>query len=168
MLTKAEGFNQTARGEDTTDIWLTPRALVEALGPFDLDPCAAPDPRPWPTAARHYTEAEGDGLTRPWDGFVWLNPPYGSQTFDWMDKLAAHPGGGVALTFARTETKGFHRAVWEKATGILFIKGRLKFCRPDGTTGGTAGAPSVLVAYGEEAFLRLDRWNGARVRLRSL
>lgn len=28
-----------------SDIWLTPPHILDALGPFDLDPCA-PDPRP--------------------------------------------------------------------------------------------------------------------------
>lgn len=36
--------------------WLTPRNIVDALGPFDLDPCA-PIVRPWPTAVQHYTAA---------------------------------------------------------------------------------------------------------------
>lgn len=38
-----------------THVWLTPPHVVDALGPFDLDPCASTD-RPWDTAAKHYTE----------------------------------------------------------------------------------------------------------------
>jgi hypothetical protein len=57
---------------------LTPRFVIDALGPFDLDPCP-PKERPWDTARRHFTEAD-DGLSRPWKGRVWLNPPYGPQT----------------------------------------------------------------------------------------
>lgn len=48
----------------SSNIWLTPRNIIEATGPFDLDPCAAPAPQPWPTAKVHYTEEEGDGLPR--------------------------------------------------------------------------------------------------------
>ena len=40
---------------------------------FDLDPCAAPAPQPWPTARTMFTEAMGDGLSIDWDGRVWLN-----------------------------------------------------------------------------------------------
>lgn len=149
------GFNAheehpTAR----TDTWLTPKPVIDALGPLaDLDPCAAPDPKPWPTATTHYTWPAQDGLALPWFGHVWLNGPY-SNLSPWMAKLAEH-GNGIALTFARTETKMFFDSVWAKYGGVLFIKGRLKFCRPDGSQGGTAGAPSVLIGYGDEALRRL-------------
>lgn len=55
------------------DEWLTPPALLRALGQFDLDPCS-PVVRPWDTAAQHYT-VQDDGLSLPWAGRVWLNPP---------------------------------------------------------------------------------------------
>lgn len=126
--------------------WLTPPDLVQLLGPFDLDPCA-PVRRPWDTAAEHYTVLD-DGLLQPWHGRVWLNPPYGAETGKWLAKLARH-GNGVALIFARTETAMFHEHVWPRASALLFLRGRLSFFNVDGTPGkGSAGAPSVLVAYG--------------------
>jgi hypothetical protein len=63
-----------ARPVAATHIWLTPREIVTPLGPFELDPCAAPSPRPWPTAVRHI-ELPECGLTAKWEGRVWLNPP---------------------------------------------------------------------------------------------
>lgn len=135
-----------------TDEWLTPKWVLDALGPFDLDPCA-PIVRPWPTAARHYT-IEDDGLAQPWEGCIWLNPPYGRMTWRWLQKLADH-GNGVALIFSRTETMGFARQVWERADAMLFLRGRLDFHRTDGSTLGNAGAPSTLVAYGATAVQRL-------------
>lgn len=42
------------RASGGTDEWLTPKWLVDRLGPFDLDPCS-PINRPWATAARHFT-----------------------------------------------------------------------------------------------------------------
>jgi hypothetical protein len=132
--------------EGATNIWLTPPALLARLGAFDLDPCAAPEPRPWPTAARHYIESE-DGRALPWVGRVWLNPPYGPQTGFWLGKLADH-GDGIALVFARTETAWF-QPIARRADAILFLAGRLFFLRPDGTRGKTnAGAPSCLLAFG--------------------
>jgi hypothetical protein len=112
------------------DEWLTPPEILEALGPFDLDPCA-PVNRPWPMASRHYT-IQDDGLMKPWEGRVWLNPPYGLQAERWLRRLAEH-GNGIALIFARTETEAFFSQVWERATGLLFIRGRLTFYRVDGT-----------------------------------
>lgn len=151
-MSRAIGSHHSARAETTT--WLTPPDLIEKLGPFDLDPCAAPSPRPWPTAARHI-ELPEDGLASDWAGHVWLNPPYSFAAWTWLEKLAAH-GDGIALVFARTETAGFVAQVWEKATGILFLHGRLHFHKPDGTrAAANSGAPSCLVAYGERAAERL-------------
>jgi hypothetical protein len=143
--TRGMGGHQSAAME--RDEWLTPPHVLQALGPFDLDPCA-PVSRPWPMAAHHYT-AHDDGLKRPWTGRVWLNPPYGRETARWMERLADH-GNGVALIFARTETAIFHPWVWGHAAGLLFLKGRLHFHFTDGRrAAANAGAPSVLVAYGE-------------------
>lgn len=137
-----------------THTWLTPREILSALGPFDLDPCAAPSPRPWPTAADHY-ELPQDGLALPWHGRVWLNPPYGDSTWRWLDQLADH-GKGTALVFARTETAGFTATVWGRASAVLFLTGRLHFHFPDGSrAAANSGAPSVLVAYGHGDAIRL-------------
>ena len=132
-----------------SDSWLTPPAILNALGSFDLDPCAAPEPKPWPTAVRHFT-LPTDGLAQPWAGRVWLNPPYGNETGTWLEKLADH-GNGIALIFARTETAMFCRQVWDRADGLLFLEGRLHYHWPSGERAKfNGGAPSVLVAYGRE------------------
>jgi len=128
------------------DEWLTPPEIIKALGSFDLDPCS-PIKRPWDTARRHYN-IDDDGLTQAWSGRVWLNPPYGNKTFDWIQKLADH-GNGIALIFARTETSGFFAQVWKRAEAILFLRGRLSFYNVTGAISkDNAGAPSCLVAYG--------------------
>ncbi|MBN9214664.1 MAG: adenine methyltransferase [Microbacterium sp.] len=149
------GSHQSAAAETTT--WLTPPGIIDALGTFDLDPCAAPSPRPWPTADRHL-ELPTDGLAADWEGRVWCNPPYGAQTWAWLSKLATHPGGGIALIFARTETSGFVREVWGKAAGVLFLHGRLHFHADGRRAAANSGAPSCLVAYGSWAA---DRLRGA-------
>ena len=132
---------------DNKDEWLTPPYIIEALGKFDLDPCA-PIIRPWNMAQRHYN-INDNGLTKEWAGRVWLNPPYGNNTFAWIEKLAIHKKG-IALIFARTETKGFHRQIWEKAEAVFFFEGRLRFYHVNGTQGGTANASSCLVCYSKE------------------
>lgn len=139
--------------------WLTPPEIIAALGgwqSFDLDPCAAPEPRPWPTARRMNAEADGDGLSIEWDGRVWCNPPYTSPGIEaWLERLARH-GRGLTLIFARTETEAFQRHVWQRAHGLLFIAGRLNFYRPDGRRAiKNAGAPSVIAAYGADDMDRL-------------
>lgn len=144
------------------DEWLTPPEILRALdtpGQFDLDPCA-PIRRPWAMAKNHYTIQE-DGLRQKWGGRIWCNPPYGRQTGLWLSRLSRHRNG-IALVFARIETQTWFNYVWgkdesDKASAILFIEGRLIFYNVDGTpaTGkdgkpSSAGAPSALIAYGEE------------------
>lgn len=130
------------------DEWLTPPEIINSLGVFDLDPCA-PINRPWPTAKIHLT-VEDNGLLVTWRGRVYCNPPYGLQAAAWLDKLAIH-GNGIALIFARTETKMFFKYVWNQATALLFIEGRLFFCDGNGVKAkSNAGAPSVLIAYGKK------------------
>ena len=97
------------RSPDGKDEWLTPPWIIQKLGKFDLDPCAPINP-PWSTAAHHYSILD-DGLTAPWTGRVWMNPPYGRSTGPWMRRLVRH-GNGIALIFARTETKLFFEYVW--------------------------------------------------------
>lgn len=128
------------------DEWLTPPEIIKALGEFNLDPCS-PIVRPWDTAQNHYN-INDDGLVKPWKGRVWCNPPYGNQTGIWLSRLSKHYG--TALIFARTETKMFFDEVWNKADALLFLKGRLFFHYVDGSQAkANAGAPSVLVAYGQ-------------------
>lgn len=150
----AFAYESAIRGE--TDEWYTPPEIFEALGEtFDLDPCSPEaGPVPW-VPARRFLSPIDNGLWHPWDGFVWMNPPYGTQTGDWVERLAAH-GAGIALVFARTDTRWFHDAA-RTTTAMLFLEGRIRFIRPDGTRGDAPGAPSVLVGFGERAALALHR-----------
>jgi len=136
-----------------TDIWLTPPHILESLGHFDLDPCS-PIERPWDTADKHYT-IEDDGLIQDWEGRVWMNPPYGPQMGKWMKKLGEH-GNGIALVFARTETKAFFNHVWPRADALFFLKGRLRFCSLQGEAQDNAGSPSVLIAFGQDNVKALE------------
>jgi hypothetical protein len=130
-----------------TDEWLTPPEIIKALGYFDLDPCC-PEVMPWRTAVREITSVQ-DGLRVLWRGRVWLNPPYGPRAETFLRKMAEH-GNGIALVCARTETEWFHDYVWDAATALLFLRGRLHFYDMSGKRAkGNAGGPSVLAAYGE-------------------
>ena len=143
------------RSETTTDSWITPRFLIDRLGPFDLDPCAS-IPQPWPCAERQFT-IDDHGLLQPWDGFVWMNPPYGKALGSWLNRLAMH-NHGIAFVFARTDTRAFFEYVFGRASLLLFVRGRITFARPDGSLpklGHNSGGPSVLIGYGSEAVRRL-------------
>ena len=135
----------------TTTAWYTPPWLFEALKiEFDLDPCS-PGALvvPWIPARTHYTQAE-DGLTQPWHGRVWLNPPYGPGLDRWLQRFCAHRNG-IALVFARTDTQWFHTYA-VRADAVCFTRGRISFVSP-ATPSDNCGGPgygSVLLAHGNE------------------
>lgn len=101
------------QSERTSDDYLTPRWVFDTLGLlFDLD-VAAP---PWEThvpAARKFTKAD-DGLTQPWEGRVWMNPPY-SQPARWVDRFMEHGNGIALLPWAKSQ---WTINLWTAADGI--------------------------------------------------
>ena len=155
MPEQFKGFLDSPTAENRETRWLTPSWVVEPLGDFDLDPCGAPEHS---LARVTYMPENGkDGLVEPWFGRVWCNPPYGRESVPFMKRLAEH-GNGIALVFARTDTKMFHDYVFDCADALLFIKSRVSFIPGAGTTTKTdrSGAPSVLVAYGKENVRALE------------
>ena len=65
--------------------WATPQWLFDLLNDefnFDLDVCSTDENA---KCKNHYTE-ENDGLSKPWKGNVWCNPPYGRDIVKWVKK----------------------------------------------------------------------------------
>ncbi|MDB1083586.1 adenine methyltransferase [Phocaeicola vulgatus] len=100
------------RSANASDEWYTPREIIEALGEFDLDPCAPMHPL-WPTAKTMYNKQD-NGLIN------------------------------------RCDSNKFQDIIFTKATGMMFLRNRIKFFRPDGTRGDSPGCGSVLIAFGRE------------------
>ena len=157
-----DGFTHESTKNKSKE-WFTPRKIFDALGiEFDLDPCSpGANIVPWVPAKKHYT-IKDNGLEQNWNGNVWMNLPYGSDTPAWMEKLSKH-GNGIALVFARTGTRWFHDYV-PSADAICFPKGRLKFINRDDAKAYIdktidpkkgAGADSVLIAYGKKNAVAL-------------
>jgi len=133
------------------DEYLTPKWIIDDLGPFDLDPCAS-EVRPWPTANKHLTYMD-NGLLMPWEGRVWCNPPYGMNK-EFLRRCVAHDNC-IALIPARTETNYFHEYVWKHADGLLFMRNRISFHNTDGSCVGRSGFASVFIAYGVKNAISL-------------
>ena len=144
--------------DKTTTTHLTPKPIIEALGPFDLDPATPVGEMPWKTATKRLTPDE-DGLATPWatQDFVWLNPPFGRGIAAWLSKMDAH-GHGLALVPDNTDTAWFqdHVGPGRSVELVLFPRSRVKFCKQDGQQH-AQGLPGgvAIVAYGEEAGRRL-------------
>jgi hypothetical protein len=156
-----------------TDRWLTPPDLIEALGPFDTDPCCEPI-MPWRTATKMFSLPSGpdslglpdfgpgtspassiiaDGLTTPWTGRVWMNHPY-SCGLPWALRMAMH-GDGIALTASKSLDTEWGQTFLIHATLVLFPAGRILFRYPDGSPSTGKWLPNALWAFGEENADRL-------------
>lgn len=131
-----------------TDVWFTPKNIIDSLGEFDLDPCTSMD-RPWDTAKNHFT-IDRDGLSQEWYGRVWCNPPFNrNYRAKWMARMEQH-GNGIMLIPAACETKAFKTHVLDSADGILMLNHRPHFFYSDGSKSKlNCGCTICLVAYGK-------------------
>jgi len=130
-----------------TDEWYTPESVFEAMCThFDMD-VASPGQgvTPWIPADTFITE---DSLSCDWEGFVWMNAPFGGRNglVPWLDKFFAH-GNGVALTPDRTSAPWWQDYA-PRADAILFVRKKLKFIGPDGQPGGSPAQGTTLMASG--------------------
>lgn len=133
-----------------SDEWYTPPEIFAALGlSFDLDPCS-PGPDHWVPAQRVFTRAD-DGLSQPWFGRVFVNPPFGGRNghVPWLTRFLCH-GDGIAIVRAYTSAGWFHDYV-PQADAVLFPRGKTKFVRPDGSIGTSPGHGVVLLAMGRDS-----------------
>lgn len=127
----------------------TPKYLFDRISSifnFSLDACALPEN----AKCESYYTPEDDGLSKPWRGGVWCNPPYGREISSWVRKAyeesqKEYNSFVLMLLPARTDTKWWWEYVQGKAT-LFFIKGRVKF--GDHNVG--APFPSVLALYMKE------------------
>lgn len=81
-----------------SDEYYTPPWLFDELAvTFDVDVAAPATGRTCP-AHTYYTQ-DDDGLTQPWHGMVWCNPPY-SAPEAWAQRFTEH-GNGIWLSMLR-------------------------------------------------------------------
>ncbi len=138
-----------------TDEWYTPTDLLDAIGEtYNLDPCS-PGPGKGFVPAEYLYTKEYDGLKGHWEGFVFMNPPFGGRNshIPWLIKFLEH-GNGIALVRAYTSAAWFHDYAI-KANAMLFPRGKTKFVRPDGSVGKAPGHGIVLLAMGHRAKIAL-------------
>jgi DNA-binding XRE family transcriptional regulator len=150
-------FSTHAGNSSGNNSWETPVELAEALslavGGFDIDPCAATtDRRRARIKAKVLLTEADDGLSVPWRGRCFVNPPYGRGISDWIRKCFEEEARRgcvvVALIPARPDSKYWHEYVAGKAD-VFMLRGRLKF----GDGENSAPFPSCVVVWGGDQDL---------------
>ena len=138
----------------TGDEWYTPRWLFDLLDiEFDLDPASSP-PELSAVPARRMFTVEDDGLSQPWEGRVWLNPPYSKPT-PWIDRFIGH-GHGIALLPA-TSTGRWVDRMWADCDGVVLCR-PFAFTRADDTVAyPMAPFRSILWALGNDCVEAIGR-----------
>lgn len=140
-------MNTDVMFSSATDNWSTPQDFFDKLNDefhFTLDVCADESNH----KCEHYYTKEIDGLSRPWIGTIWCNPPYGRKIGEWVRRAYISSQIGFATVVMllpdRTNTRWFHDYIYNKPnTEIRFIKGRLKF----GGCKNSALFPSMVVIF---------------------
>lgn len=122
-------------------VFTTPQPLFDLLNAefqFNLDAAATRENR----KCEWFLDELQDGLTRPWFGSVWCNPPYGRKLHEWCrkardeatrfypaydrDDLCGPCRNVVLLIPASVGTKWWHDLVLPYAE-VRFVRGRLAF-----------------------------------------
>jgi ParB family chromosome partitioning protein len=142
--------------------WYTPPEYLEAsrevLGGIDLDPASSEVAQASVRAGRFFT-ADDDGLTKPWKGRVFLNPPYAAELVGrFVEKLCSHYEAGdvtaaILLVNNATETAWFFEAS-QRAAALCLPTGRVKFLDEEGNPGAPLQGQAVLYFGGDVPAFR--------------
>lgn len=121
--------------------WYTPSIYIEAarqvLGTIELDPASSATANDVVQAEEYY-DIEDDGLTLPWEGNVWLNPPYGRDLIaPFIEKICLHARSGeitaaIVLVNNATETDWF-QTLAAHADALCFPRSRIRYWNASGT-----------------------------------
>jgi DNA N-6-adenine-methyltransferase (Dam) len=133
------------------DDYFTPPHIIgaarRAMGGIDTDPATHHIAQQYIDAHHAYT-IQDDGLTQPWHGKVWLNPPFG-QWDEWVPKILSELESDrvtdICVLMPCRAMSGLGIADLIDAADALWIsKGRLQF----GGLGGTANDGSAIAYLG--------------------
>lgn len=140
----------------TSDDYYTPAWIFEQMDiEFDLDVCSPCGGLPWIPAKRYFTQAD-DGLVQPWEGRVWMNPPYSRPT-PWIRRFIDH-GNGVCLIPAAKARWFFE--LWAKADAFSVTPERFRFANGDAIAFGI-----FYAAFGDECVKAISRLGVVRIVL---
>jgi len=152
---------QAANFSSNSIEWYKPENYIEAvravLGEIDLDPASNPEANRWIGAKTIYTD-EQNGLTKPWAGRVFMNPPYGKT--DNNDSLA---GAFCQKAIAQYEAgcidaciilvNSLHSQTWQAPLydySVCFVNHRIQFISGDGEKNKNPTFQNIFVYLGPD------------------
>jgi len=135
--------------------WFTPPEILEPVrklfgGDIFLDPCTTYDN---PTGAIALITEEQDGLSVDyWYHGTFVNPPYGKQLYDWIEKTVAEATRGHWIVLLVSASSRWDQDRWQKIfspnlTAMCMPRGRVKFLNADGVQMKSPPYPSLLFFY---------------------
>jgi len=139
--------------------WYTPSAFIDAaksvMGGIDLDPASSLIANERVGASSIYTK-EDNGLEQPWEGRVWMNPPYAQPLIaQFAERLCGAYRRGVTdavvLVNNASDTRWW-QGFAAHCDAICCIKGRVKFLDPDGNEGAPLQGQTVFY-FGPDPFM---------------
>jgi ParB family chromosome partitioning protein len=136
--------------------WYTPPEIIEAarktMGGIDCDPASSKVANKTVKAKSFFT-VDDNGISRKWDGRVWMNPPFSQpEVSQFSDAVAEKFESGeikqaCVLTNNATETIWAQRLM-EVASAICFPRARVRFLDQDGNPRAGALQGQMIVYLG--------------------
>lgn len=137
----------------------TPKYIFDALGlEFDLDPCSPNEGSVVP--AKQAYSLPFDGLSAPWFGLVWMNPPF-SKPSPWVDRWLDH-GNGIALLPMGGNARWLNK-IWQSEAAVVVLPPNVPFTNTQNEQQ-TIMYRIALWAMGENNIEALKNANFGRVR----
>lgn len=119
--------------------YYTPQVIIERarrlMGGIYLDPASSAEANKRVRAKKFFTK-ENNGLTRKWEGRVWMNHPFSRQgNKEWIRKLVEEYEAGnieqaCCITFAATSEAWFAPLMQYPQ---CYLRPRTNYHKPDGT-----------------------------------